>query len=96
MDISRNQYFLMGLLLLLLGVQFLLTETFVLNPHVTAYLAEKTNHPAAALNATTAAFAPAIEPTGTKTIKPPDSVGYLLSSLGVVLILHSLGMKKPG
>ena len=96
MDISRNQYFLMGLLLLLLGVQFLLTETFVLNPHVTAYLAEKTNHPAAALNATTAAFAPAIERAGTKTIKPPDFVGYLLSSLGVVLILHSLGMKKPG
>ncbi len=96
MDNSRNQYFLMGMVLLLLGIQFLLTDTFVLNPQVTAFLAEKTNHPAAALGATTAALAPNSEPTATKTIKPPDFVGYLLSSLGVVLILHSWGMKKSG
>ena len=94
MDVSRNQYFLMGTVLLLLGVQFLLTDTFVLNPHATAFLAEQTDHPVASVYAATETLAPEAEPTITKTVKPPDYVGYLFTSLGVVLILHSWGMKK--
>jgi len=95
MDITRNQYFLMGLLLLLLGVQFLVTENFVLNSDVTTFLAEKTKDPPAALNTAATKIALESELVPPKTIRPPDFVGYLLTSLGAVLILHSWGMKRP-
>ncbi|NQU26005.1 MAG: hypothetical protein HQ567_32360 [Candidatus Nealsonbacteria bacterium] len=94
MDVSRNQYFLMGTLLLLLGAQFLMTDTFVLNPHVTQFLAEQTDHPVTSVYGVTDAIAPAAEPTITKKFKPPHYIGYLLTSLGAVLVLHSWGMKK--
>ena len=35
MDITRNQYFLAGLVLLFLGLQFRLVESFVLTPEFT-------------------------------------------------------------
>jgi hypothetical protein len=39
---------------------------------------------------------PAVGPTPRRTIRPPEWLGFALMSIGGVLMLHSLAMKKPG
>jgi hypothetical protein len=97
MDITRNQYFLAGLVLLFLGIELLYIESVTLTPEFTMFLAKQTNHPIASLNAATESLIPnsgtSVPP---KTINPPEWIGWSLTSLGSVLILHSLAMKKAG
>ena len=96
MDITRNQYFFAGLACLLIGVQFHMVDSFELNPQFTQFLAERSGHPLASVNAATQSLIPSDEPLAKKTIIPPEWLGYSLISIGAVLILHSWGMKKPG
>lgn len=96
MDITRNQYFFVGLLCLLLGLQFRLVESFDLTPDFTQFLAERTGHPLASVSAATQALAQSDAPAVRKTFRPPEWVGWSLISLGSVLVLHSWAMKKPG
>jgi hypothetical protein len=97
MDITRNQYFLFGLVLLFLGVELLNVESVTLTPEFTLFLAKQTNHPIASLNAATESLVPNSGATvPPKTVNPPEWIGWLLTSLGSVLVLHSLAMKKPG
>ena len=96
MDITRNQYFFAGLLCLLLGAQFRMVDSFELNPEFTQFLAERTGHPLASVNATTQSLTSSEKPLAKKTVRPPDWLGWSLISIGSVLVLHSWGMKKPG
>jgi hypothetical protein len=96
MDITRNQYFFAGLACLLMGLQFRMIETVELTPEFTQFLAERTGHPLASVNATTPTMTQSDRPTIKKTIRPPEWLGFSLISIGAVLILHSWGMKKPG
>lgn len=96
MDITRNQYFFAGLACLLLGLQFRMVDTFELTPDFTQFLAERTGHPLASVNATSQTLAQSDKPLVKKMIRPPDWLGWSLISLGSVLILHSWAMKKPG
>lgn len=95
MDINRNQYLLVGLVLLFLGVQFRMVDSFVLTPQLTQILAERTGHPLAAVNAASAAVTPSQSPLLKKTLRPPEWIGWVLLSVGSVLVLHSFGMKRP-
>jgi len=95
MEINRNQWFLFGLILVLLGVQFHLVNSFVLTPEVTQFLAKQSGHPVAAVNASAQLFAPAAKPIIRKTVQPPEWLGWALLSIGSVLVLHSFGMKRP-
>jgi len=95
MDISRNQYFLAGLVLLFLGIQFRMINTITLTPEFTQLLAERTGHPLAAVNAATPAAATSTGPVLKKSFRPPDWLGWSLISAGSVLILHSLAMRRP-
>jgi hypothetical protein len=97
MDITRNQYFLVGLVLLFLGIELLSVDSITFTPEFTLFLAKQSKHPIASLNATTETLVPdagTIVPP--KTINPPEWTGWSLVSLGSVLVLHSLAMKKPG
>lgn len=96
MDITRNQYFFAGFACLLLGVQFLMIDTIELTPQFTQFLAERTGHPLASVSAAGQALTQSDKPLVKKSIKPPDWTGWSLVSLGSVLVLHSLAMKKPG
>jgi hypothetical protein len=92
MEINRNQYFLVGVVLLLLGLQLRMVDTFELSAEATKILAHKTaeTEAQASFMTTTAQI------TGTKKqIKPPQWVGWCLLSIGSVLVLHSMAMKKP-
>jgi hypothetical protein len=96
MDITRNQFFFAGLLCLLMGGQFRMVDTYELTPNFTQFLAERTGHPMASVSATTQAMFQSETPIIKKSVKPPDWLGWTLMAMGVVLVLHSWGMKKPG
>lgn len=96
MDITRNQFFFAGVACLLVGLQFHMTDSYELTPEFTQFLAERTAHPLASVNAATQTLTPSNKPLAKKTVRPPEWIGWSLMSLGSVLILHSWGMKKPG
>jgi hypothetical protein len=96
MDITRNQFFFAGVILLLLGGQLLLVDTADLTPEFTQFLAERTGHPLASVSAASQSLTQSDKPLIKKTIRPPEWMGWMLMSIGAVLVLHSWGMKKPG
>ena len=96
MDITRNQYFFIGVVLLLLGIELLAVESFTLTPEFTQFLAKRTGHPMASVSAATQLLFRTEKPPIQKTYIPPDWVGWLMLSVGTVLTLHSWAMKKPG
>jgi hypothetical protein len=93
-ELNRNQYFFIGIFLILLGMQNRLVASYTLNEEATRFLAERTNQ--SATQATLVSFSSDIGALPKKVIYPPDWLGYCLLSVGSVLILHSLAMKKPG
>lgn len=97
MDINRNQFFLIGFVVLLLGLQFRMVESFVLNEHSTRFLARqkaKVEEPSVwKLPMAMAVDSPM--PIQGKRIKPPRWLGLSLITVGAVLCLHSFAMKKP-
>jgi hypothetical protein len=95
MDLNRNQFFFLGVVILLVGVQFRVVSAFVLNPEATQFIAERTGKvtPAASETWFTATSNTS---ASRKVVEPPEWLGWCLMSIGGVLILHSLAMKKPG
>jgi hypothetical protein len=90
MEFNRNQFFMIGVLLVLLGVQFRLVESATLNEKTTQFLAA---HSGAAASGFMAVMPGSV---GHKVIQPPQWLGWAFISIGAVCILHSLAMKKPG
>ena len=97
MDMNRNQFMLIGLVVLLLGVQLRVVDTFVLNEKSTRFLVKQTEkmekQSVWSFPASVAARSPI--PVQRKKIQPPKWLGWALISVGAVLVLHSLGLKKP-
>jgi hypothetical protein len=93
MEFNRNQFFMIGLVLLFFGFQFKKFESFTLNEKVSRVVNERF---AAASDGSVRPLLASIGPTPRRTIHPPEWLGYALLSTGAVLVLHSLAMKKPG
>lgn len=91
MEFNRNQFFMVGIFLLLLGVQFRLVDSATLNEKTTRFLA---NHTSSTATTSITSFLPGSAVK--KTVHPPQWIGWALMSIGGVCILHSLAMKKPG
>ena len=95
MEVNRNQWFLVGILLLLLGLQFRLLDSLVLTPQCTKFLAECTKHSITTVSDATETLVGAETPLPPKSVELPEWLGWALLSLGSVLVLHSLSMKRP-
>lgn len=96
MDMNRNHFLAFGLVLVVLGVQFRYVDSLQLTPETTQFLAKRLKKKPAPTNPLMAILpstAPAVAPQ--KTIRPPKWLGYSLLSIGAVLIVQSLGMRKP-
>jgi len=98
MEMNRNHFLLIGLVVLFLGIQLRLVEGYVLNEKASKFLAERLDKQPAAIQATTPnpLFAQPTPPVSKRTINPPKFLGWILVSVGGVLVLHSLAMRKPG
>ena len=93
MELNRNQFFLLGTVILFLGIQFRLVDSIVLNERATRFLAERTKS-AGSMDSLSQMF-PAMGPAAKKSLRPPQWLGWALVSVGAVLVLHSLAMPKP-
>lgn len=96
MDLNRNQFFMIGLILLLFGLQFRLIESYTLNEKASRFLSERSQATAENGDSGMQPFFAAVGPVTKKTIHPPEWLGWFLISVGSVLMLHSLVMPKPG
>lgn len=97
MELNRNHYFAAGVLCILLGLQFRMVDSFTLNEKSSQYLAQQfSDGPSvAAAGPVNLGLFPSTPPSR-RTVQPPRWLGLSLISLGAVLLLHSLAMKKPG
>ncbi|MBL8827987.1 MAG: hypothetical protein JNM18_13500 [Planctomycetaceae bacterium] len=92
MELTRNHYLIIGVVLLGLGIQFRYVNTMVLNEPTTRWLNENIGPPQQAANSgILASFGPMTK----RTIQPPPWLGWALMSIGGVVTLHSLAMNKP-
>jgi hypothetical protein len=94
MELNRNQYFFMGLVVLLIGLQLRIVSSYTLTHEATRFLAERAK--ASAADSTLFALTTDLGAGPQKVIHPPEWLGWCLMSVGAVLILHSLAMKRPG
>jgi hypothetical protein len=94
MELNRNQYFFIGLVVLLIGLQLRAVSSYTLTHEATRFLAERSE--GAAADKTMLAVSSDMGARPQKVIHPPEWLGWCLMSVGGVLILHSLAMKKPG
>ena len=97
MELNRNQFFLAGLVILLLGLQLRAVESFTLNRECSQFIAAKMpkKQTATASANPFASLTTSAAPAQLRTVRPPRWIGYALISVGSVLILHSLAMKRP-
>lgn len=98
MDFNRNQFFLLGLILVFTGVHLRRVEAFVLNETCSRIVNEKLG-PDEAAPAEDDYFRFGAQPeptTSLRTIRRPEWLALMLISVGAVLVLQSLVMKKPG
>ncbi|PHR92474.1 MAG: hypothetical protein COA78_33475 [Blastopirellula sp.] len=99
MEFNRNQYFMLGLIILALGIQFRMIESVILTEEASKFVAQKVLKQKVEKGDIPQVMVPAVEasPAATKKqmITPPKWMGWALISFGSVLILHSLAMKKP-
>lgn len=94
MKINRNRFFLIGVLLVLLGAQFRMIDSFVLNEPTTRTLAKvsqkATNKSANSLDS----MMMQVYPNPTKRVHPPRWLGLAMIAVGSVVSLHALAMPR--
>ena len=96
MEINRNQYFMVGTVLLLLGIQFRMVDTYVLNDKAKDFVASKmVAEDDMSQTGSTENAAAFLAPLAGGHFKPPRWLGWSIVSLGAVMILHALAMPKP-
>lgn len=93
MDFDRNRYFMFGVLVLLLGMQFRMIESFTLNEPTTRAL----HRVARSSELSQADFGRDVymkvgKPR--KTIQPPEWIGWAMLTVGGVIFLHAMVLPK--
>lgn len=94
--LSRNRYFMIGVLLVMFGLQFRVVQSFVLNEPTTRTLMKLNKDSSVAANGPDLAgfIQDVAVPKPTKKVEPPRWVGLALVALGAVITLHAVAMPK--
>ena len=95
MEFNRNQYFFLGVVILLIGLQVKSVSAYVLTEDATRFLAERTQLSSSAPEQALVSFSSSSGLMPNKVIRPPEWLGWCLISVGAVLMLHSLAMPRP-
>lgn len=95
MDWDRNRYFTVGVVLFLLGIQFRMIDTYVLNDSSTRalYRFAKNSQIANSGPNMTDIYMSA-SPSAKKSIQPPPWLGWAMLTAGGVMSLHALALPK--
>jgi hypothetical protein len=94
MSLYRNRYFLSGILLILLGLQFRRVESFMLNEPSTRLVAKVTKTPLVDNSTTLGAFLQPMTPAPRKKITPPRWMGLSMIAVGCVIAFHSFSIPR--
>ncbi|QEG39948.1 hypothetical protein UC8_19500 [Roseimaritima ulvae] len=94
MVMDRNRYFLIGMLLILIGIQFRMVESFVLNEQTTRVLAKVTNTKPVASSDMMSSLLMQVYPAPTKRIAPPRWIGLAMIAVGAVVSLHAIAIPR--
>jgi len=95
MQFTRNRYFMAGMLLVMLGIQFRLVQSFVLNEPTTRAIAKITKQSPVASNAPSmTSFLLQVYPNPKKKVEPPRWLGLAMVAVGAVVALHAIAMPK--
>jgi hypothetical protein len=95
MQFTRNRYFMAGMLLVMLGIQFRLVQSFVLNEPTTRALARISKQNPVASNAPSmASFLIQVYPNPKKSVEPPRWLGLAMVTVGAVVALHAMAMPR--
>lgn len=92
MELTRNHYLIIGVVLLFMGIQLRYVKTVVLNEPTTKWVNQQFGVPQPPASAGILA---AVGPAPKRQVEPQPWLGWALMSVGGVLILHSLAMTKP-
>ena len=97
MSITRNRYFLAGILLVLLGIQFRMIDSFVLKESATKMLARfnKTT-PVADNSGGMSSMLRQYYPKPVNRIQPPRWLGLAMITFGAVISCHALVIPRQG
>ena len=97
MELNRNHYLALGLFILLIGIQFRMVESFVLNDSTSKFISTQFKKPDPQPTGIAMLSLPRPQTINAapKIIQPPEWLGWALMSVGGVLILHALAMGKP-
>jgi hypothetical protein len=97
MKFDRNRCLILGIVLLLLGVQYRVIAAVTLTPDATRVLAKYTAPKQSDQIETARMFAPQqTDSVAKKEIRPPRWAGLSMIAVGSVLILNSFVMRRPG
>lgn len=99
MELNRNQFFMIGLVVLLLGIQLRVVDSYTLNQRLADEIAKRrspTPVSASFASSNDPFVTPVVQPAFSRNLDPPGWLGWALISVGGVLICHSLAMRKPG
>ncbi len=99
MQLTRDHFFFLGVLLILLGVEFRMVESFVLNEKASQFVLKRFGNKLQQSAAAARQDLPLPILREKRPVRytwtPPEWLGWSLISIGSVLVLHSLAMPKP-
>ncbi len=94
MEFDRNRYFMIGILLFLIGIQFRMVESFVLNEASTRALARIVKNTQVASQDVGTQIYMNYHPSPKKKVRPPGWIGWALVTAGGVICMHAFVLPK--
>ena len=94
MSIYRNRYFLAGILLILVGIQFRMVDSFVLNESATQALARVTKSSTVADSTGFNSLMLSVMPGAKKRVEPPRWLGLAMIAVGTIVSCHAIAIPK--
>ena len=96
MSLYRSRYLMSGFVLLMLGIQFRMVHSFVLNQPTTERLARLSDSEPKTPSSSVNSFLMRVAPESRKTITPPRWMGLSLITVGAVVVLHGAVIPHVG
>jgi hypothetical protein len=94
MQLNRTKLFMLGMIALLVGIQFLWVDTYVLNKDVTQFIQSRVKRADASAAVAARNWLPAAAAPPLQRWSPPRPLGWALTSVGGVLVLYTLAIKR--
>ena len=94
MELNRTKLFMIGVFALLIGIQFRMVDTYVLNKDATQFIQSRVNRVDASAAVAARNWLPGPAAPPLQRWSPPKQLGWALMSVGGVLVLYTLAIKR--